>query len=105
MDELTPDQLQRLGRKLWVELRAEVRYPIPGRIPCWDVLLTPKRKPATTVAVKCGRCDGEGAIASFSVRYSGVCFACGGSGFRLISKAAYEKRKALRRAMDEAATT
>jgi hypothetical protein len=46
------------------------------------------------VAVKCGRCDGKGAIASFTARYSGKCFACGGSGHLWITQAAYEKQKA-----------
>lgn len=101
MDELTPDQQRQLRSKLWTELRAEVRYPTAGSIPFWDLPLNPKRKRSTTVAVKCGRCDGKGAIASFSVRYSGVCFACGGSGFRLIPRSRWEALKAKRAAIKE----
>jgi hypothetical protein len=97
-DVLTPAELQRVALRLWAEMRAEVRHPVAGRNAWWDQPLTVKQKPSATVAVKCGRCDGKGAIASFSVRFSGVCFACSGSGFRLISRAAYEKKKALRKA-------
>lgn len=55
-------------------------------------------KKQDTVAVKCGRCDGVGAIASFSIKFSGKCFACGGSGVRYMSRAAYEKKQANRTA-------
>lgn len=75
-----------ISARLWAEMRAGREW--------WDRPLNPTRRRTATVAVKCGRCDGKGAIASFSVRYSGVCFACGGNGFRLISRAAYLKRKA-----------
>jgi hypothetical protein len=87
--------------QLWIEMRH-------GCAQWWDRPLCPvyeprKRKPSTRVAVRCGRCDGAGAIASFSVRYSGVCFACGGSGFRLISRAAYNRRAAIAKATGEQA--
>ncbi len=47
--------------------------------------------PGSTVAVMCGRCCGKGAIESFSVHYSGKCFACGGSGVRYVSRAKYNR--------------
>lgn len=53
------------------------------------------------VAVKCGRCDGKGAIASFTTRYSGKCFACSGSGHRWMTRAAYEKQQAATKLHDE----
>jgi hypothetical protein len=62
-----------------------------------------KTQKAQMVAVKCGRCDGRGAIASFTTRYSGKCFACGGSGKRLMTKAAFEKKQALMQAAEEQA--
>jgi hypothetical protein len=100
MDALTPDQERWLGSQLWNELRNPLADRNGhGRNAWWDLPLI--RKQSAHVAVKCGRCNGDGAIASFSLKYSGVCFACGGSGFRFISQAAYKKRKALRRAQAE----
>jgi hypothetical protein len=91
-DVRTPDQERWLSGRLWAELRHGLYRD--GRH-AWDAPLTPERKPQRYVAVKCGRCNGKGAIASFSIRYSGKCFACDGSGVRYISRAAYAKRVAI----------
>jgi hypothetical protein len=101
MDKLTPEQERRLGNVLWWELHSPTQG---GTSQLWDRPITPKKRRNEKVAMKCGRCNGAGAIACFSAQYSGKCFACGGSGFRLISQAAYEKQKAARRAMLPAAT-
>lgn len=53
------------------------------------------------VKVPCGRCDGKGAIASFTTRYSGKCFACSGSGYRWMTRATYEKKQALAKQHDD----
>lgn len=96
-DARTPDEEARLSRVLWWELHGPVQ---DGRLLSWDRPITPKKRRSTKVAVKCGRCDGKGAIACFSAQYSGKCFACGGSGFRLISEATWKKQQALRKAHD-----
>jgi hypothetical protein len=93
-DVRTADQERWLGGHLWCGLTSTA-FAERGGIPCWDVPITPKKRHTEKVAVKCGRCNGEGAIACFTQRYSGVCFACGGSGFRLISLAAYKRRRTL----------
>jgi len=90
-DVRTPDQERWLSGRLWAELRHGLYR---NGQHSWDAPLTPKRAPQKYVAVKCGRCNGKGAIASFSIRYSGKCFACDGSGIRYISRAAYAKRVA-----------
>jgi hypothetical protein len=98
-DALTPDQMRHLCGHLWACLHFAPQDK-PG-IPAWDIPITPKKRGARKVAVKCGRCDGKGAIACFSAQYSGKCFACDGSGFRFISEAAWKKKQALRKAMKE----
>lgn len=79
-----PD-MARVGDRLWRELRyARTNGLQRAVVPYWDYpsWSKPKKAPARAV-VRCGRCDGLGAIASFSARYSGKCFACNGSGTRL----------------------
>jgi hypothetical protein len=90
-DALTPDQERWLSGHLWAGLRAP---PCRDGSHMWDAPITPKKRKNGTVAVICGRCQGAGAIASFSARYSGKCFPCGGSGVLFISKAAYARRAA-----------
>jgi len=92
-DQRSPEEEARLARVLWWELHGPRHN---GRHPSWDKPLNPK--PGTKVAVQCGRCCGAGAIASFSARYSGKCFACNGSGVRYISVAAWKRQQALRKA-------
>jgi hypothetical protein len=98
-DVRTPDQEHWLSGHLWAGLRCP---PMRDGGHVWDAPITPKRRRSEQVAVKCGRCNGAGAIASFSARYSGVCFACGGSGVRFISQAAYNKRRAIAKATKDA---
>lgn len=100
---LTPKELEQIGWKLWNELRGEVRHPVPGSlVPYWDRPLIQKTDNRGPVAITCGRCNGACAIASFSAKYSGKCFACGGSGVRFVSKAAYARQRAATRAMASA---
>ena len=89
--------------QLWAEIKSEWTCAHWWSRPITPIYERREHKPSTKVAVKCGRCDGKGAIASFSVRYSGVCFACGGSGFRLISRAAFNRRTAIAKATGSAA--
>lgn len=94
---MTSAELDKVGWKLWNELRGEVRHPDPGSlVPYWDRPLARKvatRRPAR-VAVTCGRCNGAGAIASFSARYSGKCFACSGSASILVTRQRAARMKA-----------
>lgn len=96
-DALTPDQSRWLSGRLWCELTSTTYPPLTKNV-WWDLPLNPKRKQSKSVGVTCGRCNGAGAIASFSIRYSGKCFACNGSGVRYISRAAFERLNAISRA-------
>lgn len=89
---------QQIGAQLWAEINSEL-----GCAHWWARPLCPaypphSKKTSTKIAVQCGRCCGAGAIASFSIKYSGKCFACNGSRVRYISAAAWRKQKALRAA-------
>lgn len=93
MPELGPYE-QQIAVQLWAEIKSEWSCAH-----WWSRPLSPAPPPARKrtpkIAVTCGRCNGAGAIASFSLQYSGKCFACNGSGVRFISQAEHKRRVTL----------